>query len=66
MIDGPNGSKVVPRGFVYEAGKLRVLDEGGPNFAAATAINDQGQVAGVFEKEEDEEHLEPSKADKNK
>jgi uncharacterized membrane protein len=66
MIDGPNGSKVGPRGFVYEAGKLRVLDEGGPNFAAATAINDRGQVSGIFEKEEDEEHLEPSKADKNK
>jgi uncharacterized membrane protein len=55
MIDGPSGSKVGPRGFVYEAGKLRVLEEAGPNFTAATAINDQGQVAGVMEKEEEEE-----------
>jgi uncharacterized membrane protein len=61
MVDGPSGSKVGPRGFVYEAGKLRVLDEGGPNFAAATAINDQGQVAGVMEKEEEDEKPAPKR-----
>jgi uncharacterized membrane protein len=54
MIDGPSGSKIGPRAFVYESGKLRILEEGGPYFAAATAINDRGQVAGVLEKEEDE------------
>jgi uncharacterized membrane protein len=53
MIDGPAGSKIGPNAFVYEAGKLRVLDEGGPDFADATAINDHGQVAGVLEKEEE-------------
>jgi uncharacterized membrane protein len=53
MIDGSGGSKIGPNAFVYEAGKLRVLDEGGPFFADATAINDQGQVAGVLEKEEE-------------
>jgi uncharacterized membrane protein len=53
MIDGPGGSKIGPNAFVYEAGKLRVLDEGGPDFTDATAINDNGQVAGVLEKEEE-------------
>ncbi|WP_422928386.1 HAF repeat-containing protein [Singulisphaera sp. PoT] len=54
MIDGAHGSKVLPKGFVYEDGKLRFLDEGGPNFVSATGINDKGQVTGVFEKEEEE------------
>jgi hypothetical protein len=53
MIDGPNGSQVGPNAFVYEEGRLRILEEGGPNFGSATAINDRGQVAGVFEKEEE-------------
>jgi uncharacterized membrane protein len=53
MIDGPGGSKIGPNAFVYEGGQLRVLDEGGPDFADATAINDHGQVAGVLEKDED-------------
>ncbi len=52
MIDGPAGSEVGPRAFAYEKGRLRLLDEGGPNFTAATAINDRGQVAGVMEKPE--------------
>jgi probable HAF family extracellular repeat protein len=52
MVDGPNGSKVGPSAFVYEEGRLRLIDEGGPDFTAATAINDRGQVAGVLEKEE--------------
>jgi probable HAF family extracellular repeat protein len=53
MVDGPNGSKIGPNAFVYEEGRLRLLDEGGPAFTAATAINDRGQVAGVLEKEEE-------------
>jgi hypothetical protein len=53
MIDGPAGSKIGPNAFVYEAGKLRALDEAGPDFTDATAINDHGQVAGVLEKEEE-------------
>jgi hypothetical protein len=52
MVDGPNGSEIGPDAFVYEEGRLRLIDEGGPAFTAATAINDQGQVAGVMEKEE--------------
>jgi uncharacterized membrane protein len=55
MLDGPNASReFTPHAFVYEKGRLRILLEGGPNFVAATAINDAGQVAGVFEKDEDE------------
>src|SRR5262249_56518739 len=46
MVDGPRGSKTGPNGFVYEGGRLRILDEGGPNFASATALNDRGEVAG--------------------
>jgi uncharacterized membrane protein len=52
MIDGPNGSEIGPNAFVYEEGRLRLIDEGGPAFTTATAINDHGQVAGVLEKEE--------------
>ncbi len=55
MIDGPGGSKIGPNAFVYESGRLRLLDEAGPDFTVATAINDQGQVAGVLEKEEEPE-----------
>jgi uncharacterized membrane protein len=53
MIDGPNGSQVGPNAFVYEEGRLRILEEGGPNFGSATAINDRGQVAGILEKKEE-------------
>jgi uncharacterized membrane protein len=52
MIDGPAGSRIGPNAFAYEEGRLRILDEGGPNFASATAINDRGQVAGVLEEKE--------------
>ncbi len=52
MVDGPAGSKVGPNAFVFEKGRLRLLDEGGLNFATATAINDNGQVAGVMEERE--------------
>jgi uncharacterized membrane protein len=53
MVDGPTGSKVRPRGFVAEGGRLRLLDEGGPLFAGATAVNDRGEVAGVLEEQDD-------------
>jgi hypothetical protein len=55
LVDGPGGSKIGPSAFVYEAGKLRLLDEGGSIFGSATAINDRGQVTGVFDKEEEPE-----------
>jgi uncharacterized membrane protein len=55
MVDGPHGSPIGPNAFVYEKGRLRLIDEGGPSFAAATAINDRGQVAGVLEKDEETE-----------
>ncbi len=65
MMDGPHGSKILPRAFVYEDGKIRPLQEGGPTFVSATAINDQKQVTGVFEKDEEEgAHDEPEKAKK--
>ncbi len=54
MVDGPHGSPVSPRGFVFENNQVRILEEAGPHCAGATAINDVGQVAGAFEKEEDE------------
>jgi uncharacterized membrane protein len=52
MIDGPRGSKVEPRAFLYEANQLRVIEEGGPLFESATAINDRGDIAGVLEEKE--------------
>ena len=52
MVDGPNGSKIGPNAFVYEKGRLRLMDEGGPLFSSATAINDRGQVTGVVDDEE--------------
>jgi probable HAF family extracellular repeat protein len=52
MADGPAGSKVGPNAFVFAKGRIRLLDEGGPSFASATAINDNGQVAGVMEERE--------------
>jgi uncharacterized membrane protein len=54
MVDGSNGSKIGPRAFVAQGTHVRILDEGGPTFTSATAINDQGQVTGVFEKEEED------------
>lgn len=62
MIDGPAGSKVRPRAFAFENGRLRPLDEGGPDFASATAINDRGQVAGVLEKDDEAEAAAPAPA----
>jgi hypothetical protein len=52
MVDGPNGSPIGPNAFVYEKGRLRVIDECGPALTIATAINDAGQVAGVLDKED--------------
>jgi hypothetical protein len=54
QMDGPGGSHIGPSAFVYESGRLRILDEGGSRFTAATAINNRGEVAGVFEEVEDE------------
>ena len=53
MVDGPHGSPLPPRAFVCEAGRFRLLDEGGPAFAGATALNNRGQVSGVFEADEE-------------
>jgi uncharacterized membrane protein len=64
MVDGPGGSEIGPNAFVYAAGRLRLMDEGGPAFTAATAINDHGQVAGVFEKEEEVAPEKPGAAGK--
>jgi probable HAF family extracellular repeat protein len=61
MADGPNGSPIGPSAFVYVGGRLRLIDEGGPAFTAATAINDRGQVAGVFEKDEEVEPVKQKK-----
>jgi uncharacterized membrane protein len=52
MVDGPAGSTIGPNAFVYEKGRFRVIDECGPAFTSATAINDAGQVAGVLDKED--------------
>ncbi len=52
-VDGPFGSKIGPNAFVWEQGRLRLIDEGGPAFTSATAINDHGQVAGVFEADDE-------------
>ncbi|WP_152050877.1 HAF repeat-containing protein [Tautonia marina] len=52
MIDGPAGSEIGPDPFVYQSGTLRRIDEGGPMFSSATAINDQGQVAGILESDD--------------
>ncbi len=59
MVDGPAGGKIGPDAFVHEGQRLRILDEWGPSFASATAINDRGQVAGVLEKKTDEEPAHP-------
>lgn len=52
MIDGPHGSATGPNAFVYEKGRLRLLNEFGSAFTSATAINDAGQVAGDLDKED--------------
>ena len=53
MVDGPGGSKIGPDAFVYEAGRLRLINDGGPYFSSATAINDRGQVAGILDKDDE-------------
>jgi uncharacterized membrane protein len=55
QIDGPRGSKIGPNAYVWEPDRRRILEEGGPYFTAATAINDAGQIAGVFEREDEAE-----------
>jgi uncharacterized membrane protein len=64
MVDGPNGSKIGPRAFVSHDRHVRIIDEAGPSFTSATAINDNGQVTGVFEKEEETEQPATKKAAK--
>ncbi len=54
MVDGPAGSPIGPNAFVYEKGRLRVIDECGAAFTSAMAINDAGEVAGVLDKEDAE------------
>jgi uncharacterized membrane protein len=67
MIDGPGGSEIGPDAFIFEGGRLRLITEGGPDFTAASAINDHDQVAGVLEKEEDEpKPKEPAKVKKDR
>jgi uncharacterized membrane protein len=67
MVDGPAGSKIGPNAFVYELGRLRLIDEGGPDFSSATAINDHGQVAGVLDREDEpDKPIEPVKAETKK
>lgn len=62
LIDGPRGTEVGPKAFIFENGRLRTLDECGPDLVWATAINDKGQVAGVVEKEEGEDREETKPA----
>ena len=62
MIDGAAGSTVSPHAFIFEANQLRILTEAGPNCVGATAINDNGQVAGSFEKEAAPEAIPPDPA----
>jgi uncharacterized membrane protein len=63
MVDGPHGSPIGPNAFVYEKGRIRLLDEFGPAFTNATAINDAGQVTGDLDKEDAAEanHRDPSR-----
>jgi uncharacterized membrane protein len=63
MVDGPHGSRIGPNAFVYANGRLRLIDEGGPRFINATAINNQVQVAGVLESDDEPE---PPKPDPSK
>ncbi len=57
MVDGPHGSKLGPHAFIYErsTGRFQLIVEASPTLTAATAINDRRQVAGVFEKEVEDE-----------
>ncbi len=65
MIDGPAGSEVGPNAFVHQDGTLRILDEAGPNFTTATAINNRGQVAGVLDSGDEEAPDDPRQAPEN-
>ncbi|MFO0910988.1 MAG: HAF repeat-containing protein [Isosphaeraceae bacterium] len=67
-LDGPSTSNIDPRAFVFHDGRLRVVNEAGPLFASATAINDKGQIAGVLEEPEphDDDHHHDAPAPANK
>ena len=60
LIDGLHGTEFGPRGFVYENGRLRIITEGGPNFAGASAINDNGQITGTMEADDEGKKSEPA------
>ncbi len=51
--DGPGGSDLGPRAFVWADGKFRFLDEFRSIMSSATAINDAGQISGIIEKDEE-------------
>jgi len=51
FVDGPHGSEIGPNACVTENGRLRIFPEH-PEFSAATAIDDQGNVGGTFEEKE--------------
>ncbi|QDV35442.1 HAF repeat-containing protein [Tautonia plasticadhaerens] len=55
MVDGPSGSDIYPRAFIYQNEKMTLIPEGSPVFATATAVNDNGQVAGVVEEADEVE-----------
>ena len=50
-MDGPPGSKAGPNALCLRSGAVRLMDEGGPLFTSATAINDRRQVAGMVDDE---------------
>lgn len=59
IIERDADGELEPRAFIFHGDRLRLIDEGGPNFIDATAINDAWQVAGVFERDEEEAAKQP-------
>lgn len=51
FVDGPHGSDIGPNACVTENGRLRIFGEF-PEFSSATAIDDNGNIAGTFEEKE--------------
>lgn len=58
-VDGPAGSKTLPRGFAEIDGKFTFIKDAGPNLVSATAINDENQVSGVMEMDDEEDEDRP-------
>lgn len=48
------GIELEPHAFIYIGEHLKFIDEGGPNFIAANAINDRWQITGTFERDDEE------------